>query len=175
MRSPDFGDAVVVVLVGTSGSGKTTLRQWMVAAGLPADRVVSLDDLRREARADDLVRGGTARPLQDYSASAVRTALGRAEAMAALGVGYVADATHLLRRERQVHVRLAAEAGMAAVAVLTPLLPIEELVRRNAGRPADEQVPDDVLVRQRHRRSLLSAELLLDEGFTEVRAADRSV
>jgi predicted kinase len=162
------GDERVVVLVGTSGSGKTTLRRSLVATGLPADRVVSLDDLRREARHDDLARGRPAHPLQHYSPSAARRALRRTEVMAALGVGYVADATHLLRRDRRVHVLLAAEAGLPAIAVLTPLLPIEELVARNSGRPADEQVPDDVLVRQRHRRSLLSAELLLEEGFIEV-------
>jgi hypothetical protein len=55
-----------------------------------------------------------------------------------------------------------------ARAVLTPLVAVEELVRRNALRAPDEQVPNDVLERQAHCRSLLSADLLLEEGFASV-------
>ena len=157
----------VVVLVGTSGSGKTSFRQHLVSAGFPVDHVVSLDDLRREARREDEQRGRE-RPLQSYSATAVRRALRRCEVLAALGVGYVADSTHLVRRDRRLHPELAAETGLASAAVLTPLLPLDELLRRDAARPADERVPADALVRQRHRRSLLSAPLLLDEGFQTV-------
>jgi predicted kinase len=156
----------VAVLVGTSGSGKTTLRRRLLTAGLEPDQVVSLDDLRRYARGQDLARGRPPRELQDYSALAVRRAGRRADALAALGAGYVADATHLRRRDRRVHVRAAAETDLPAVALLTALASLEELAERNAGRPGDEQVPLDVLARQHHRRSLLSPELLLEEGFT---------
>jgi predicted kinase len=162
------GTPAVVVLVGTSGSGKTTLRRRLLAEGLAVGGVVSLDDLRREARDHVLRRGGAARPLQDYSATAVRRARRRSEVFAAFGCGYVADATHLRRRDRREHVAVASDAGLPAVAVLMPLLDVEELVRRNAARPPDEQVPADALLRQHHRRSLLSADGLLGEGFVTV-------
>jgi predicted kinase len=158
----------VVVLVGTSGSGKTTLRRALVARGMPTDVVVSLDDLRHQARRSDAARGRPVRPLQDYSAIAVRAAGRRYDALAAFGTGYLADATHLRRRDRTPHLRTAAEAGLVARAVLTPLLSLEELVRRNDRRAVEEQVPVGVLARQAHRRSLLSAELLAAEGFTRV-------
>lgn len=159
----------MVVLVGTSGSGKTTYRRALVGAGYPVDRVVSLDDLRRALRDDDRRRGRPQRPLQDYSVVAARIARRRSEVMAALGLGYVADATHLIRRDRRAHVAVAAGAGLVPVAVLTPLVELAELARRNDARPDDERVPDAALLRQRHRRSLLSPGMLLDEGFVEVR------
>jgi predicted kinase len=158
----------ICVLVGASGSGKTTFRRAVVEAGMPPDRVVSLDDLRRQLRAESVARGQAARPLQQYSAAAVRRAERRQDALAALGNGYLADATHLRRRDRRVHARIAGETGLATVAVLFPLPPLEELLARNATRPPEEQVPPDVLARQHHRRSLLTVPLLLEEGFTAV-------
>jgi predicted kinase len=160
----------VVVLVGTSGTGKTMFRRRLLEGGLPPDRVVSLDDLRREARAEDLARGFRARPLQGYSAAAVRRALRRGEVMAAVGTGYVADATHLVRRDRRVHVSIARDTGLPAVAVLTPLVDLEALLRRDLLRPTDERVPAEALARQHHRRALLSPHLLVDEGFDLVHA-----
>jgi len=46
----------------------------------------------------------------------------------------------------------------------TPLEPAAELRRRNAGRDPDEQVPEEALLRQWHRRSLLSKAMLVEEG-----------
>jgi predicted kinase len=158
----------VLVLVGTSGSGKTTLRRELVANGVPEDLVVSLDDLRSEARSFDIAHGRPPRALQDYSSLAVRLAVRRGNAMAAYGAGYVADATHLRRRDRRLHVRTAEDTGLPSRAVLTPVLPLEVLVERNARRPPDEAVPVDVLARQAHRRSLICAETLAEEGFSVV-------
>ena len=157
-----------MVLVGTSGSGKTSYRRRLVRLGLPEDHVVSLDDLRRQARAEDRAYGRPLRRLQGYSVTAVRRAARRADALAALGVGYVADATHLTRRERRVHLRTAAETRLEAVAVLTPALGWEVLLARDAARPLDEQVPVEALARQAARRSMLSAAGLLEEGFALV-------
>ena len=158
----------VVVLVGASGTGKTTLRRELLAAGLAPELVVSLDDLRRAARADDLARGRPPRLLQSYSAAAVRRAAARAELLLARGAGYLADATHLIRRERRSHVRAAEHAGLPSTAVLTPLVDLAVLLERNRLRPPDEQVPEEALARQHHRRSLLTAEALHEEGFTTV-------
>ena len=163
-----LGRPQVVVLVGTSGAGKTTLRQALVGDGLPAELVVSLDDLRRSAREDDLRRGRSARGLQEYSAHAARRAARRADALAAYRAGYLADATHLRRNERREHALRASDTGLDAVAVLFGAVPLEVLLERNAGRTPDERVPEDVLARQHHRRSLLSAALLLEEGFADV-------
>ena len=160
----------VVVLVGTAGAGKTTLRRRLVAGGLPAELVLSLDDLRRLAREEDVRRGRAARWLQDYSRHAVRRAARRADALAAYGAGYLADNTHLRRKERREHVVRARDTGLPAIAVLTPAVPLDELLARDRARPADERVPADVLARQHHRRSLLTPDLLRDEGFEDVLA-----
>src|SRR5205085_138843 len=138
----------VLVLVGASGSGKTTVRRGLETAGLPADLVVSLDDLRRRARAWDMAHGRPVRDLQDYSALAVRQAARRCDALAVFGAGYLADATHLRRRDRRTHVRVAVETGLEPRAVLAPDLPVEELVERDLRRPPDERVPVDALLRQ---------------------------
>jgi len=165
---PDRAPAEILVLVGTSGSGKTTMRHCLVAVGWPADLVVSLDDLRRRARDLDLARGRRPRALQDYSALAARQAARRGDAFAAFGAGYLADATHLRRRDRRLHVRTATDTGLRARALLAPVLPFAVLLERNARRPPDQAVPVDVLARQAHRRSLITAGSLVEEGFSAV-------
>jgi predicted kinase len=159
---------VVVVLVGAAGSGKTTLRRDLVAAGYDAGRVVSLDDLRRVERAADVAAGRAVRPLQAYSLRAVRRARRRCDALAGFRAGYLADATHLRRRERVEHVRTADACGLPSVAVLLPHLDLATLLERDAVRPPDARVPADVLAKHAHRRSLLSSELVATEGFTAV-------
>jgi predicted kinase len=153
----------VVVLVGPPASGKSTVRRQLVAEGLPADLVVSLDDLRRELRD----RSADPRPLQDYTLVALRIAADRQRALVEQGRGYLADAQHLRRRERVAHV--AAAGSLTTVAILLPDLPVEVLLARNALRDDDERVPTEVIARAAHRRSLLTAGLLRAEGFTEVR------
>ncbi len=69
-----------------------------------------------------------------------------------------------------MHLAIAADTGLPTLAALTPLESVEELLRRNALRPGDDQVPEDALRRQRHRRSLVSVEMLLEEGFGRVLA-----
>src|SRR4051812_39014211 len=119
-------------------------------------------------RVRDLAHGRPARDLQDYSALAVRQGARRCDALAGFGAGYLADATHLRRRDRRAHVRVAVETGLGPRAVLAAALPVKELVERNLRRPLDERVPVDALLRQAHRRSLLSPEVLLGEGFESV-------
>ncbi|WP_432536515.1 AAA family ATPase [Kineococcus arenarius] len=159
---------VVLVLVGAAGSGKTTLRHSLLRRTRSALPVVSLDDLRRELRAADAAAGRPVRQLQAYSPPAVRRARRRCQALAGLGAGYLADATHLRRAERVEHLRTAAAAGLPAEAVLVPHLPLPALLERDRGRPVDERVPAEVLARHAHRRSLLSAATLRAEGFAVV-------
>ncbi len=162
----------VVVLVGAASSGKTTLRRRLVAAGLEPRLVVSLDDLRREARAAHVAAGHEPRTLQDYSLTAVRRGEARRQELAAGGHGYLADATHLRRPARREHVVTADRAGLPAVALLLPAEPLDVLLRRTEGRPEDEQVPRYALAAQHHRRSLLTADLLREEGFAAVHEVD---
>ena len=157
------------MLVGAAGSGKTTLRERLVAAGLPAEQVVSLDDERVALSAADAAAGRAPRPLQDHSPQAVRRAERAGAELLARGTGYLADATHLRRRERVAHVRAARAAGLPVVAVLMPALDADVLLARTATRPPHRRVPVDVLVRHAHRRSLLDAQRLLrEDGFDAV-------
>lgn len=158
-------DPAVTVLVGAPAAGKSSLRRRLVDAGLPPSRVVCLDDLRHAARA---VAGDPSRRLQDFSVAAVRAAAALQAELLAAGHGYVSDATNLRRRERVAHVRSARAAGLPALALLFPALPVEELAARDRLRPPGERVPVDVLAAFAHRRSLLSRDLLLGEGFDAV-------
>jgi predicted kinase len=158
----------VIVLVGAPASGKSTLRRALQADGMVPERVLSLDDERAALRDRDADAGREARDLQDYSLPALRRCEEAATRLLADGRGYLADATHLRRRERVAHVRAAHAAGLPAVAMLLPALPVEVLAERNAVRAPDCRVPDDILARHAHRRSLLTAELLREEGFDDV-------
>lgn len=135
--------------------------------------MVSLDDLRAAARSGDLAAGRVPRALQQYSFPAVTEATRRQRELLTDGRGYVADATHLGRRERVAHVRQAAAAGLPALAVLMPALPLEVLAARNAERSPERQVPEEVLARHVHRRALLDADLVLGEGFATVHEPGR--
>ncbi len=167
-RSGPLPHDVVVVLVGAAASGKTTLRQALRAHGAGPREVISLDDESVALRERDLELGREPRDLQDYSWPAVHRCEAAAQDLLGRGLGYLADATHLRRRERVPHVRAAHAAGLPAVAVLMPALPLEVLRERNSIRPPFRRVPDDILERHAHRRSLLTPALLLDEGFDEV-------
>jgi len=158
----------VVVLVGAPASGKTTLRRQLLAAGAGPTAVLSPDDERARLRDEDVADGRVPRPLQDYSLSAIRRCEAAASALLGEGRGYVYDATGLRRRDRVLQVRAAHEARLAAIALLLPALPLGVLTERNARRPDDRRVPEEILARHAHRRSLLSAELLLEEGFDDV-------
>jgi predicted kinase len=157
----------VVVLVGAPGSGKTTVRTRLLADH-PGTPVLSPDDERAAMREQDLEEGRVPRPLQDYSLPALRRCADGAAALLAEGRGYIADATNLRRKERVPQVRAAHEAGLPAIAVLLPDLPVAALVERNASRTELRRVPADSLIRHANRRSLLDAETLRQEGFDEV-------
>ena len=157
----------VVVLVGAPGSGKTTVRMRLLAER-PGTPVLSPDDERAAMRERDLEEGRVPRALQDYSLPALRRCADDAAALLAEGRGYVSDATNLRRKERVPQVRAAHEAGLRAIAVLLPDLPVATLVERNASRSELRRVPEDSLARHANRRSLLDAETLRQEGFDEV-------
>ncbi len=158
----------VVVLIGAAASGKTTLREALISSDAAPRDVLSLDDERNGMRERDLAAGREPRDLQDYSWIAVRRCEAVGKDLLSRGVGYISDATHLRRRERIPHVRAAHAAGLPAIAVLLPSVPLDVLRKRNASRPEFRRVPDEILERHAHRRGLLTPELLLEEGFDEI-------
>ncbi len=165
----------VVVLVGAAASGKTTLRGRLVAAGLDPRLVVSLDDERSRMYDAALAHGRVPHPLQAYTLPALRRADVRRTALLRVGCGYVADATHLRRRERRVHVAQARAYALPARALLLARTPLDVLLARNAERPPYRRVPQDVLAAHAHRHSLVTLAMLRDEGFDDVRlVASRS-
>ena len=162
----------VLVLVGAPASGKTALRTQLMTEGGDATEplvILSPDDERGRMRARDVAAGREPRNLQEYSLPALRRCAAGAEEVLSLRRGYLADATHLRRKERVAHVRAAREAGLPAVAVLLPDLPLAVLADRNSRRSEERRVPDGILARHAHRRGLLSVELLRAEGFDDVR------
>jgi predicted kinase len=161
------GPSTVTVLVGAPASGKTTVRRRLVERE-SASAVVSLDDERLALREQDQRSGSAPRPLQSYSYRAAQRCASVAAELLAERRGYILDATNLRRRDRVAHVRAAHAAGLRAVAVLLPDLPVEVLAARNAGRPEELQVPQSVLAKHAHRRRLLSPALLREEGFDDV-------
>lgn len=161
----------VVVLVGAPGSGKTTVRARLLAEH-PGTAVLSPDDERAALREDDVAAGRLPRDLQDYSLQALHRCSAAGAALLAEGRGYIADATHLRRKERVAQVRAAHDAGLRAIAVLLPDLPVPVLVQRNAPRAELRRVPAERLARHANRRSLIDADALRQEGFDEVVEAD---
>ncbi|MFI1826352.1 RNA ligase family protein [Streptomyces sp. NPDC020412] len=131
-RDGDFPH--LVHLVGPSGSGKSSF-----AAGLRADRLVSLDALREAAgsRADQ--RGNT---------DVLRAGLDELDAALAHGGTVVWDATSLNRHQRSlVHAVAARRDALVTHAVV--LVDEDELLRRNDTRR--HPVPPDVLTAQLRR------------------------
>ena len=133
-RSGDF--PTLVHLVGLSGSGKSTF-----AAGLSADAVVSLDDLRAEAgdRAD-----------QRANARVLRAGLDRLDAALRTHRTVVWDATSLVEPQRAV-VHAVARRHDAIVTHAVLLVDDREVARRNATRA--HAVPPPVLDAQARRFS----------------------
>ena len=68
--------------------------------GCPPERVVSLDELRREVAARVEAAGGPVRSPEDWTPRALRLAARLRAELLADGGGYLADATHLRRSER---------------------------------------------------------------------------
>ncbi|MFB7675286.1 AAA family ATPase [Kitasatospora purpeofusca] len=143
----------LVVMIGASGSGKSTL-----LATVPPHRIVSLDRLRavvsepgdQAATADAL--------LLQHQILSMRLCRGETT--------YVDNVSCEVHHRLQL-VDLAHAHGRRAVAVLTDA-PLELCLARNAARPDQERVPQDVL-RWQHRMARSARELLPGEGWDEIR------
>jgi protein phosphatase len=127
-------DPALVVLVGAAGSGKSTF----AARHFAPDEVLSSDAFRGVIAGDPGDQAAT-RP----AFAALHRALARRMADRRLTV---VDATSVQRHARLALLRVAAGAGVPAVAIVLDL-PIDIVRARNRGR-ATGTVPDDAVDRQ---------------------------
>ncbi|MEV6806543.1 ATP-binding protein [Streptomyces sp. NPDC051132] len=154
---PQMPENSLVVLIGPAGAGKSTIaRTW------PASQVLSLDALR-EVVSDD---AGD----QDATGDAVAALHLLLEARMRRRLFTVVDATNVTRAAREPLVAAAKRHNMQPIAVLVAT-PVTECVQRQAPRPANRTVPEDVVVKQ-HQDMVDSQPILNAEGFREIVFAD---
>lgn len=146
----------LVVLVGAAGAGKSTLARRLFAD----HEIVSSDDLRAAISGD---------PADQRATRVAFAALHRAAASRlAAGRLVVVDATNVEPAARRSLLRIAAVAGVPAVAIVVAA-PGAEVHRRNTGRTA-RVVPPEIVDRHLDRLAQLGAPdalagPLLAEGF----------
>ena len=148
-------DPSLVLLVGPAGSGKSTL----AARLFEPDEVLSSDRLRAVLSGDEA----------DQTVSRLAFGILHREAARRLRDGRltVVDATNVRRANRQRLVDIAARAGVPAVAIVLDL-PLEEVLRRNAGRA---RRVDEAVVRRQAANLAAAARTpggLEREGFENV-------
>ncbi|MEW1912515.1 ATP-binding protein [Kitasatospora sp. NPDC085895] len=153
-RAP-VADGTLVTLIGPAGSGKTTFT-W----ALDSREVVSLDELRA------LVTGGNAGD-QSATAEAVQIQNLLIDARLSRGRTLYLDSTNVEAKVRAQLVERARRHGRPLLAIVFTT-PLEVCLRRNAERPANRRVPDDVLRRQ-HQLAADAVPVLPGEGFDDVR------
>jgi predicted kinase len=146
MRKPKRGQ--VILLVGLPGSGKTTYlkRRGWNALSSDAVRQLLLDDETDQS--------------QQVRVFAAMRYLLAARLRIGMKQTYI-DATNLTPWERRPYLKLAAQYGYEARAILFDV-PLEVCIRRNAKR--HRRVPDDVMERMARRLVLPTRA----EGFTRI-------
>jgi predicted kinase len=142
----------LVLLVGTAGSGKST---W-ARARFRRSEVLSSDDLR-EMVSDDAADQDATR-----DAFAVLHAIARARLRR--GLLTVVDATNLLASSRRRLLVLGRRYARPVVAVVFDV-PLDELLRRNAGR---ERVVPEAIVRRHHGQVAVALGDLRSEGYLSI-------
>jgi predicted kinase len=142
----------LVVLVGPAGCGKSSF----AARHFTGTEVVSSDACRRMVSDDEADQGATraAFPVF-YAILRGRLTLGRLA---------VADATHLRPHTRAGLIRMAAERGRPAHAVVFDY-PLELCLRRAAGRA---RVVRPEVIHRHHEELQTARREVLEEGFAEV-------
>ncbi|MFD8573410.1 AAA family ATPase [Streptomyces sp. NPDC059639] len=152
----DVDPTALVVAVGPGGSGKSTYSAAASARGLV---VICLDALRQEVSATGDAGDQSATP----AAVALQGALLDAHLRA--GEGVFLDSTNVEIRVRADAIARARVHGRPVVALR--FLPDLDVCRaRNAARPANRRVPDNVLDWQHALAAQATVPALLAEGFT---------
>ncbi|MGW3077863.1 AAA family ATPase [Kitasatospora sp. NPDC001132] len=142
----------LVVMIGASGSGKSTLLH-----ATPPHQIVSLDRLRA-AVSHPGDQGATPDALLIHD-QIIAMRLNR-------GKTTYADNTSVVAAHRLRLLRLARHYGRRAIAI-TVDTPLDTCLHRNAQRPDEQRVPDDV-VRLQHRLAAAVRTRLSEEGFAAV-------
>ncbi len=155
MKTTEFEPGTMFVAVGPAASGKSTL-----AAVFPVDEVVCLDELRRE------ISGGNP---GDQSVTPVAVARQNAllDKHLAAGRTVLVDSTNVEPKVRAGLLEIARRHGRPAVAIRFPT-PLDTCLERNALRPANQRVPEQVLRWQYELAQSATADVLVEEGFTDV-------
>ncbi|MFD9061423.1 AAA family ATPase [Kitasatospora purpeofusca] len=143
----------LVVMIGASGSGKSTLLRH-----LPPTQVVSLDGLRAVV-ADSAGQ-------QEATADAVLLQNQILAMRLRRGLTTWVDNTSAEAHHRAQLVELGHQHGRRVVATWVDA-PLPVCLARNAQRPTERRVPEDV-VRRQHRMVRSARELLAGEGFDEI-------
>ncbi|MFE5714514.1 AAA family ATPase [Streptomyces sp. NPDC056501] len=146
-------DPAAIVLIGPAGSGKTTY-----ASTWNPTQVLCLDQYRAliSDQAGD----------QHATADAVVVLQRVLEARLSRGLTSVIDATNCEKTVRAGLVQTARRYDIPTVAVLMAT-PVSVCLERNADRPADRRVPEDIL-RAQHRAAVDCHPRLTQEGFDHV-------
>lgn len=146
-------DPCLVVLMGAAGAGKSTLAaRWFQSA-----EVLSSDAYRERVSGD---------PTDQRATRPAFAALHR-DLRRRLGDGWLAvvDATNVTSASRSALLRIAADAGVPAIAVVLDL-PAAVVMARNAARAGRLAVPEPAVHRQlRSLRAALAPGRLEREGF----------
>ncbi|MFD9047799.1 AAA family ATPase [Streptomyces zaomyceticus] len=146
-------DPALIVLIGPAGSGKTTL-----ASTWAPTQVLCLDQYR--ALVSD--QAGD----QNATGDAVLALHSVLEARLSRGLTSIVDATNCEKTVRAGLVQTARRYSIPTVAMLMAA-PLPVCLERNAARPADRRVPENI-VRAQHRAAVDSHPHLHDEGFDHV-------
>jgi len=154
-----FEPGALAVFVGPAAAGKSRL-----ASAFPTDWVVSLDDLRGRLAGDSGEQAVTPQAVQIQDLL-VESRLERA-------LNTVLDSTNV---EPAVRSRLVARAhrwGRPVVAVVF-VTGLDVCLLRNARRPANRKVPDEIVAWQ-SEQTTLSLPQLAGEGFTAIHTVGAS-
>jgi predicted kinase len=150
------------VMIGPPGSGKSRLAAKMVANGLEPDAVVSADALRALPQFGGNVNDSTNNPA--VFAHANRTLDIRLRS----GVPVLFDATGLHAGSRLRQIEQARRTHMPTVALLARQRSVDELASRCSDPERGREVDRLTLAASVERHALITAELLLSEGFDRV-------
>ncbi|MEU4265600.1 AAA family ATPase [Streptomyces argenteolus] len=146
-------DRAVIVLIGAAGSGKSTL-----ASTWHPTEVLSLDHYR--ALISDSAGD------QEATGDAVAALHLVLEARLRRGLTSVIDATNTDTAVRARTLQAAGRYGMPTVALLVTT-PLPVALERNAARPDDRRVPENIL-RAQHAAAFAARPQLQEEGFGQV-------
>lgn len=175
MSSPARVPVGSLIAVGPPASGKsTTLKNALIAAGLPASRIVSRDDIRRRFgnECTQLMCRAIPTGCRHHDSSVSSLVEAHASTFLAAGQSWMYDTTTTDHRELAEHIDRAHRSGLAAVALrrtgegAAEHITLDQCTQWNAQRP--HRTPNAALAAAHHAYTQLSSEQLYALGFDTV-------